>query len=111
MKALIKDGGSYSEIRSMSFQQNKQAIAIADCIGRLIPQEGVDYEVEVIFSGRNNPSVSMNIVPLTDKGEWWKKYVISMIGKYPPTIENPPQSIVEDVESVEQGLRDIEEGR
>lgn len=27
----------------------------------------------------------MQIIPLTDKGMWWKEYVGKMIHKYPPT--------------------------
>ena len=84
-------------VSNMSFPQTKQAAAIMDCIGRLIPQEGVDYDVEIIFKGSYNPSVSMNIVALTDKGEFWKKYVMAMINKYPPTVENPDQAFPDDL--------------
>ena len=96
MKMMIDDGGSRQDLRDLSFAQGKQAMAIVDCIGRMIPQEGVDYDAEVIFKGRNDPSVSLNIVPHTDKGEWWKRYVMEMIRKYPPTVENPPQAIEND---------------
>lgn len=74
-------------LRNLSFAQNMQATAIMDGIARLIPQEGVDYDVHVIFKGPNDPSVSMNIVAHTDKGEWWKQYVAQMIRKYPPVVE------------------------
>lgn len=76
-----------SPTTQLSFVQSKQASAIMDCIGRLIPQEGVDYEVTVIFSGVNNPNVSLNITALTDKGEMWKDYVQTMIKKYPPVVD------------------------
>lgn len=91
-----EDGKGRKHVSNMSFPQTKQAAAIMDCIGRLIPQEGVDYDVEVIFKGSYNPSVSMNIVALTDKGEFWKKYVMEMIRKYPPTVENPDQALSEE---------------
>lgn len=90
------DGKGRNPVSNMSFPQTKQAAAIMDCIGRLIPQEGVDYDVEVIFKGSYNPQVSMNIVALTDKGEFWKKYVMEMIKKYPPTVENPDQALPEE---------------
>lgn len=96
MHVFVDDGNGRKSVSSMSFAQTKQAIAIMDGIGRLIPQEGVDYDVEVIFKGAYSPQVSMNIVPLTDKGIWWKKYVMEMISKYPPTVDNPEQSLPED---------------
>ena len=67
-----------------------------DCIGRMIPQEGADYDVEVTFKGAYNPSVSMSVVPHTNKGEWWRRYVSEMIKKYPPQVENPEMSIPEE---------------
>ena len=90
------DGKGRKHVSNMSFPQTKQAAAIMDCIGRLIPQEGIDYDVEIIFKGSYNPSVSMNIVALTDKGEFWKKYVMGMISKYPPMVDNPDQSLPEE---------------
>ena len=96
------DGKGRKPVAKMSFPQTKQAAAIMDCIGRLIPQEGVDYDVEVIFKGAYNPQVSMNIVALTDKGEWWKKYVMEMIRKYPPTVENPEQSLPAELAEKEE---------
>lgn len=91
------DGKGRKSVSNMSFPQTKQCAAIMDCIGRLIPQEGVDYDVEVIFKGSYNPSVSMNIVALTDKGEFWKEYVMKMIKKYPPTVENPDQAFPDEL--------------
>lgn len=97
MKIFMTDdtGNGRKPVSQMSYAQAKQAAAIMDCIGRLIPQEGVDYDVEVAFKGEYNPSVSMGIVPHTDKGEWWRRYVSEMIRKYPPTVENPEQAIEE----------------
>ena len=93
MRMLVDDGRGRSPLQKMSFPQTKQAAAIMDCIGRRIPQEGVDYDVEIIFNGPNDPNVSMNIAAHTDKGEWWRQYVMKMIKKYPPTVENPEPSI------------------
>lgn len=74
-----------TELDKLTLSQLHQTAAIADCLGRLIPQEGVDYDVNVILRGKNETRVSMQIVALTDKGQWWKEYVGRMIHKYPPT--------------------------
>lgn len=74
-----------TELSKLSVGQVHQTAAIADCIGRLIPQEGVDYDVNIIVRGTHDTRVSMQIVALTDKGAWWKKYVGEFIRKYPPT--------------------------
>lgn len=97
MRMMLDNGNGRSNIENLSFPQTKQAAAIMDCLGRLIPQEGVDYEVEVVFKGVNDPRLSMNIIARTDKGEWWKEYVKKMISKYPPTVDNPDLSIPIDV--------------
>ena len=99
MKLLVKSGdGGTTPVKEMSYMQSRQAGAIADCIGRLIPQEGVDYDMVVIFNGEADDNVQMRITPLTDKGEWWRGYVAEMIKKYPPNVENPDMSIPEDGE-------------
>lgn len=95
MTLLKDDGNGKVPIRELSFVQSRQAAAIMDCIGRLIPHEGVDYDVEIIFKDKNSPSVSLNIVAHTDKGEFWRRYVMQMISKYPPTAENPEEAIKE----------------
>ena len=38
----------------------------------------------------------MNIAPKNGRGEWWKKYVMAMIKKYPPKVENPEPSLPDD---------------
>ena len=96
MRMFLDDGTSRRPLSQMSFMQSKQAAAIVDCIGRLYPQEGVDFDVEIVFKGENSPSVSMTIVPLTDKGEWWKRYVAEAIKIYPPSVENVGQPIEEE---------------
>lgn len=110
MRMIIEDEDGRRDIPGMSYYQSRQAYAIMSCIGRLIPQEGIDYDVEIIFKGANDPSVSMNIVAHTDKGEWWKKYVMSMINKYPPTVEDPPQALDETIraEDVEQEVENAQ---
>lgn len=87
MKAILQQDGKREYLSNLSFAQSKQATAIMDCIARLIPHEGVDYEVEVIFKGMYDPSVSLNIKAFTDKGERWKSYLTEMIAKYPPVVD------------------------
>ena len=101
MHTYIREGLERKEIKSLSWAQNKQACAIMDCFGRMIPQEGVDYDVEVVFKGVDNPSVSMYVIPHTDKGEWWKRYAEVMVKKYPPTVENPEEAIDESAANAE----------
>lgn len=94
MRYILRDGqGGKVQLTELSFGQSKQAAAIVDAIGRLIPIEGVDYEVDVIFSTTDANNVSLNIVSKTDKGEWWKRYVMGFISKYPPTIEAPGEPL------------------
>lgn len=98
MHFFIDDGSGKKPLASsLTFPQTKQAAAIMDTIARLIPHEGVDYDVEITFKGDYNVSVSMSIIPLTEKGEWWRKYAMEMIKKHPPTIENPEMAIPEDM--------------
>lgn len=109
MHVYVNDGSGNKPVPKMSYAQVKQAAAIMDCIGRMIPQEGVDYDIEIIFKGAYDPSVSMNIVPHTDKGEWWRKYVMEMIKVYPPSINNPEMAIPEgEAEYVGQEADDEE---
>lgn len=99
---LVTDDGERVSLPQMSWAQTKQAAAIMDCFGRLIPQEGVDYDVEISFKGENSPDVSMNVTAHTDKGEWWKRYLSEFIKKYPPTVENPEEAIEEPKEDNEE---------
>ena len=101
MRIFVQDGGVKRPVTQMTLPQGKQAAAIMDCFGRLIPQEGIDYDVEITFKGAYSPSVSMGVVAHTDKGEWWKKYVLEMIKKYPPMVQNPDPSIPEEQASDE----------
>jgi len=89
MKLFMNNGAGKQPIPNnrLSFAQSKQAAAIMDSIGRLIPQEGVDYDVHITFKGEYNPSVSMDIVALTEKGQFWRKYISHMISKYPPRVD------------------------
>jgi hypothetical protein len=87
MKWFKVDNGQLepTELEKLSVGQLHQTAAIADCLGRLIPVEGVDYDIHVILRGAHDTHVSMQIIPITDKGKWWKEYVGKMIHKYPPT--------------------------
>ena len=95
MRLFVLDGDSRKPVGQMTFQQTKQAAALMDCIGRLIPQEGVDYDVEITFKGDYDPNLKINIIPHTDKGEWWKEFVKDMIKKYPPVVGNPENALPE----------------
>lgn len=101
MRLFVVDGSSKKPIDKMTFQQTKQAAALMDCIGRMIPQEGADYDVEITFYGAYRPNVSIKIVPHTDKGEWWESFVKEMIKKYPPIVGNPEEAITEHLENKE----------
>lgn len=46
MKLLIDEGNGRRPVAQMTYPQTRQAAAIMDAIGRLIPQEGVDYDIE-----------------------------------------------------------------
>jgi hypothetical protein len=65
---LRDDRGNRSQVRvdELIGYQLRQASAVADGLARLIPHEGVDYEIS---PGENS------IIPLTDKGEGWREYV------------------------------------
>lgn len=93
MRFFELKNGSKTEVSQLSYVQSRQAVAVADDLGRLIPQPGVDYDVDITFNGSN---VSLSIIPITDKGQWWQTYVKSMIVKYPPTVENPNMSLLEE---------------
>lgn len=107
MRLSVYENGAKRPVNTLSLPQSKQAAAITDCIARMIPQEGVDYELEVIFQGRYDQNVSISIVPHTDKGEWWMRYASEMLKKYPPKVSNPEQA-VQDV-PIEQIEREIKE--
>lgn len=103
MKMFMDCNGSMSPVSQMSYIQSRQAIAVMDCIGRLIPQEGVDYDIVLTFKGKNDSNISIGIEARTDKGTWWMDYVTKMIKKYPPKIENPEMSIEEDDIEIDKG--------
>ena len=73
-------------------------VAIKSYLSSLVPREGVDFNVEIVFKGAYSPSVSMSVVAANERGEWWKRYIMEMIRKYPPTVENPEPSMPIDPE-------------
>jgi hypothetical protein len=87
--------GKRNEIAQPSYMRIRQAVSVMDAIGRLIPQEGVDYSVSITFNERNASSIQIGIEPHTDKGEAWRDYLDVYLRKYPPTIENPPPGLIE----------------
>ena len=87
MRFILAKDGEKTPLTSLSFQQSRQAAALVDAIARLIPQEGVDYNIAVTFKGDYVPTVSLDISSLTDKGEFWREYVLKMLKKYPPTVD------------------------
>lgn len=69
-------------INDLKSGEVKKIGAIVDCLARLIPQEGVDYNLKLTLEDGGN--IKLNITPLTDKGVFWRDYVSKMIHKYPP---------------------------
>lgn len=100
MRIFVQDGGVKRPVTQMTLPQGKQAAAIMDYFGRLIPQEGVDYDVDIIFKGAYSPSVSMGIVAHTKKGEWWKNYALEMLKTSQPTVQNPEPSLPDEPEQI-----------
>lgn len=78
MRFFAKKGDERFELdpSSLSRAETWQAAAVSDCIARMIPHEGVDYELNVSNS-------SICVIPLTDKGESWRNYVKSMMKSHP----------------------------
>lgn len=72
-------------VNDLSSLQLRQATVVADTVARLIPHEGVDYEVDIPGS-----DTSFGIRPVTDKGEAWSEYVLSMMRSYPPRLGRDP---------------------
>lgn len=101
MRLFVQENGVRRPVTQMTLPQSKQAAAIMDYFGRLIPQEGVDYDVEITFNGTYSPSVSMSIAANTQKGEWWKRYALEMLKTSQPTVKNPEPSLLEETESTE----------
>lgn len=105
MKLFLDNELGKKTLDHLSFPQTKQAVAIMDSIARFIPHEGVDYDVEITFKGDYNPSVTMKIIPITEKGVWWQQYVMEMMKKYPPSMENPEMSISDEVPDEIDGVK------
>ena len=103
MKFFLENEKGRTLIEDLSYAQSKQAVAIMDAVARLIPQEGIDYDVNITFKGEYNPSVSMKIEAHTDKGEFWKQYVAQMIGKYPPKVDYAGDALPENPIPPEEG--------
>lgn len=110
MHFFVDDGRARKPLSNLSYPQTRQAAAIMDCIGRLIPQEGVDYDADIIFRSEYDSNVSLDIRPHTDKGEWWKRFVTEMIRKYPPSVENPEPSMPIGRENVDGDAKETELG-
>ena len=102
MRFLMKDENGVHPTEAYSMSMNRQAIAIADCDGRLIPQEGVDYDIKIAFAKDNPGDVSIDIIPLTDKGEFWRDYAMKTL-RADPSLVNPPKLSLSDSESVRAG--------
>lgn len=72
-------------VNDLSSLQLRQATVVADTVARLIPHEGVDYEVDI--PGSDTP---FGIRPVTDKGEAWSEYVLAMMRSDPPRLGEDP---------------------
>lgn len=100
MHFFIKDEMGVRPVEKLSAGMTRQAVAIADCDGRMIPQEGIDYVVDIKFTGDSPASASVDITPLTDKGELWKAYVMKCIHDDPSIVEAPEVSLSDTKEHV-----------
>ena len=71
MKFFMMDGEGRKEIMvdQLSPLNLRQASVVADAVARLIPHEGVDYDVSISADGR------LRMFAHTDKGEAWREYV------------------------------------
>lgn len=79
----------------LTYRQKVQVRAIVERIASLIPVEGVDYTLGYGFGANGNQdSVTLAITPLTDKGTWWKGYVMEMLKKYPPSAAEPRSGLL-----------------
>lgn len=87
MKFFLETAGHRQEmsVNDLSSLQLRQAAVVADTVARLIPHEGVDYEVDI--PGSDAP---FGIRPFTDKGEAWGEYVLSMTRSDPPRLGRDP---------------------
>lgn len=87
MKFFLETAGHRQEmsVNDLSSLQLRQATVVADTVARLIPHEGVDYEVDIPGS-----DVPFGIRPVTDKGEAWGEYVSTMMRSDPPRLGRDP---------------------
>ena len=77
---------------------------------RLIPEEGVDYDVRIVYKAPGSRNLKMDILVMNERGKFWKSYVMSMIRKYPPTTTYESFRLPEEAEEVEEVPKEFEEG-
>lgn len=82
MKMFLRDGESSHEISvsDLSVMNIRQAAAITDAVARLIPHEGVDYEIK-------GDGVNFSFNGITDKGELWCRFIHGYAKKHPINIK------------------------
>lgn len=82
MKMFLRDGESTREISvsDLSVMNVRQAAAIVDAVARLIPHEGVDYEVK-------EDGADFSFRWMTDKGEAWCRFIRDYERSHPTNIK------------------------
>lgn len=82
MKLFIeKAGGEKARLPNMNGTQTRQAASVMEQFAGYIPIEGKDYDIEITFSETNSSRVGIKIVAYTERGEFWRDYVATMMKK------------------------------
>ena len=76
----------------------------------LLPEEGVDYDIRVVYKSSGSRNVVMDIETMNERGKFWRTYVMRMIRKYPPTTTYESERLPEDAVEVDDVPDEFKEG-
>ena len=81
MKFMMMEGEGAREVSvdELSGVNIRQAAAIADAIGRLIPHEGVDYCIDISRG-------ELSLMPENEKGVEWCRFLRDSMSRNPPYV-------------------------